>query len=138
MKKILFFFASLMLLSGYVVNAANTENSSTTKTQTGTEVVTLHLNFTADAQTVRFSCPEWNDYGIQTISVYIHNVDAHYWSGNVVDYNITANVLLAGNPESEVAPLIVKPESYVAIDEIDVVSSGDYDFDFVITGIPAW
>ena len=71
MKKILFFFASLMLLSGYVVNAANTENSSTTKTQTGTEVVTLHLNFTADAQTVRFSCPEWNDYGIQTISVYL-------------------------------------------------------------------
>lgn len=138
MKKILFFFASLMLLSGYVVNAANTENSSTTKTQTGTEVVTLHLNFTADAQTVRFSCPEWNDYGIQTISVYIHNVDAHYWNGNVVDYNITANVLLVGNPESEVAPLIVKPESYVAIDEIDVVSSGDYDFDFVITGIPAW
>lgn len=138
MKKILFFFASLMLLSGYVVNAANTENSSTTKTQTGTEVVTLHLNFTADAQTVRFSCPEWNDYGIQTISVYIHNVDAHYWSGNVVDYNITANVLLVGNPESEVAPLIVKPESYVAIDEIDVVSSGDYDFDFVIIGIPAW
>ena len=138
MKKILFFFASLMLLSGYVVNAANTENSSTTKTQTGTEVVTLHLNFTADAQTVRFSCPEWNDYGIQTISVYIHNVDAHYWSGNVVDYNITAKVLLVGNPESEVAPLIVKPESYVAIDEIDVVSSGDYDFDFVITGIPAW
>lgn len=138
MKKILFFFASLMLLSGYVVNAANTENSSTTKTQTGTEVATLHLNFTADAQTVRFSCPEWNDYGIQTISVYIHNVDAHYWSGNVVDYNITANVLLVGNPESEVAPLIVKPESYVAIDEIDVVSSGDYDFDFVITGIPAW
>ena len=138
MKKILFFFASLMLLSGYVVNAANTENSSTTKTQTGTEVVTLHLIFTADAQTVRFSCPEWNDYGIQTISVYIHNVDAHYWSGNVVDYNITANVLLVGNPESEVAPLIVKPESYVAIDEIDVVSSGDYDFDFVITGIPAW
>ncbi len=138
MKKILFFFASLMLLSGYVVNAANTENSSTTKTQTGTEAVTLHLNFTADAQTVRFSCPEWNDYGIQTISVYIHNVDAHYWSGNVVDYNITANVLLVGNPESEVAPLIVKPESYVAIDEIDVVSSGDYDFDFVITGIPAW
>lgn len=138
MKKILFFFASLMLLSGYVVNAANTENSSTTKTQTGTEVVTLHLNFTADAQTVRFSCPEWNDYGIQTISVYIHNVDAHYWSGNVVDYNITANVLLVSNPESEVAPLIVKPESYVAIDEIDVVSSGDYDFDFVITGIAAW
>ena len=138
MKKILFFFASLMLLSGYVVNAANTETSSTAKTQTGTEVVTLHLNFTADAQTVRFSCPEWNNYGIQTITVYIHNVDAHYWSGNVVDYNITANVLLAGNPESEVAPLIVKPESYVAIDEIDVVSSGDYDFDFVITGIPAW
>ena len=70
--------------------------------------------------------------------MYIHNVDAHYWSGNVVDYNITANVLLVGNPESEVAPLIVKPESYVAIDEIDVVSSGDYDFDFVITGIAAW
>lgn len=40
MKKILFLFASMMLLSGYVVNAANTENSSTTKTQTGTEVVT--------------------------------------------------------------------------------------------------
>lgn len=138
MKKFLFLFASMMLLGGYVVKAATTENSSTAKSETSTEVVTLHLNFTVDAQTVRFSCPEWNMYGINEINVYIHNVDAYQWGGSIPDYNTTAWVQLAFNPESEIAPIVVKPESYVAIDEIDVVTSEDYEFDFVITGIQAW
>ena len=138
MKKILFFFASLMLLSGYVVNAANTESSSKATNETSTEVVTLHLNFNVTDRTVQFSCPEWNKYGISTINVYIHNVDVYQWDGSGFDYNTTAWVQLDLNPDSEIAPVIVKPDSYVAIDEIDVWGSGDYEFDFVITGIPAW
>lgn len=138
MKKFLFVFASMMLLGGYFVHAATTENANTATTENATEVVTLHLNFTVDAQTVRFSCPEWSRYRINEISVYIHNVDIHYWTGSVVDYNTTAWVQLFGTEDSEVAPVIVKPESYVAIDEIQVNGSGDYEYDFVITGIPAW
>jgi len=130
MKKFLFLFASMMLLGGYFVHAATTENA--------TEVVTLHLNFTVDAQTVRFSCPEWDQYGINEINVYIHNVDVYQWGNPYPDYNTTAWVQLALNPESEVAPVVVKPESYVAIDEIEVVGPVGYTFDFVITGIPAW
>lgn len=138
MKKFLFLFASMMLLGGYVVHAATTENSSTAKAENATEVVTLHLNFTVDAQTVRFSCPEWDQYGINEINVYIHNVDVYQWGNPYPDYNTTAWVQLALNPESEVAPVVVKPESYVAIDEIEVVGPVGYTFDFVITGIPAW
>lgn len=138
MKKFLFLFASMMLLGGYFVHAATTENSSTAKAENATEVVTLHLNFTVDAQTVRFSCPEWDQYGINEINVYIHNVDVYQWGNPYPDYNTTAWVQLALNPESEVAPVVVKPESYVAIDEIEVVGPVGYTFDFVITGIPAW
>jgi len=138
MKKFLFLFASMMLLGGNLVNAATTENSSTAKAENATEVVTLHLNFTVDAQTVRFSCPEWDQYGINEINVYIHNVDVYQWGNPYPDYNTTAWVQLALNPESEVAPVVVKPESYVAIDEIEVVGPVGYTFDFVITGIPAW
>ena len=126
MKKFLFLLASMMLLGGYFVHAATTENANMATTENATEVVTLHLNFTVDAQTVRFSCPEWDQYGINEINVYIP------------DYNTTAWVQLALNPESEVAPVVVKPESYVAIDEIEVVGPVGYTFDFVITGIPAW
>ena len=146
MKKFLFLFASMMLLGGYFVHAATTENANmaTTEnanmatTENATEVVTLHLNFTVDAQTVRFSCPEWDQYGINEINVYIHNVDVYQWGNPYPDYNTTAWVQLALNPESEVAPVVVKPESYVAIDEIEVVGPVGYTFDFVITGIPAW
>lgn len=138
MKKFLFLFASMMLLGGNLVNAATAENSSTAKAENATEVVTLHLNFTVDAQTVRFSCPEWDQYGINEINVYIHNVDVYQWGNPYPDYNTTAWVQLALNPESEVAPVVVKPESYVAIDEIEVVGPVGYTFDFVITGIPAW
>lgn len=138
MKKFLFLFASMMLLGGNLVNAATTENSSTAKAENATEVATLHLNFTVDAQTVRFSCPEWDQYGINEINVYIHNVDVYQWGNPYPDYNTTAWVQLALNPESEVAPVVVKPESYVAIDEIEVVGPVGYTFDFVITGIPAW
>lgn len=138
MKKFLFLFASMMLLGGYFVHAATTENANMATTENATEVVTLHLNFTVDAQTVRFSCPEWNQYGINEINVYIHNVDVYQWGNPYPDYNTTAWVQLALNPESEVAPVVVKPESYVAIDEIEVVGPVGYTFDFVITGIPAW
>jgi len=138
MKKFLFLFASMMLLGGYFVHAATTENANMATTENATEVVTLHLNFTVDAQTVRFSCPEWDQYGINEINVYIHNVDVYQWDGTGPDYNTTAWVQLALNPESEVAPVVVKPESYVAIDEIEVVGPVGYTFDFVITGIPAW
>ena len=65
MKKFLFLFASMMLLGGYFVHAATTENA--------TEVVTLHLNFTVDAQTVRFNCPEAEQYGINILTVCLHN-----------------------------------------------------------------
>lgn len=128
----------MMLLSGYIVNAATTENSNTTASETSAEVVTIHLNFNVTDRTVQFSCPEWKKYGITTINVYIHNVDVYQWDGSGFDYNTTAWVQLDLNPDSEVAPVILKPNSYVAIDEIDVVSSSDYDFDFVITGIAAW
>ncbi len=138
MKKFLFLFASMMLLGGYFVHAATTENANMATTENATEVVTLHLNFTVDAQTVRFSCPEWDQYGINEINVYIHNVDVYQWGNPYPDYNTTAWVQLALNPESEVAPVVVKPESYVAIDEIEVVGPVGYTFDFVITGIPAW
>ena len=138
MKKFLFLFASMMLLGGYFVQAATTENANMATTENATEVVTLHLNFTVDAQTVRFSCPEWDQYGINEINVYIHNVDVYQWGNPYPDYNTTAWVQLALNPESEVAPVVVKPESYVAIDEIEVVGPVGYTFDFVITGIPAW
>ena len=119
MKKFLFLFASMMLLGGYFVHAATTENANMATTENATEVVTLHLNFTVDAQTVRF-------------------VDVYQWGNPYPDYNTTAWVQLALNPESEVAPVVVKPESYVAIDEIEVVGPVGYTFDFVITGIPAW
>ena len=138
MKKFLFLFASMMLLGGYVVHAATTENSSTAKAENATQVITLHLEFMADAQTVRFRWEEWGNYGIQSINVCIHNVDLHYWTGSVVDYNTIAWVELSSPDFSEVVPAIVKPESYVAIDEIQVIGSGDYEYDFVITGIPAW
>lgn len=138
MKKFLFLFASMMLLGGNLVTAATTENSSTAKAENATEVVTLHLNFTVGDRIVYFSCPEWNQYGINEINVYIHNVDVYQWDGTGPDYNTTAWVQLALNPESEVAPVVVKPESYVAIDEIEVVGPVGYTFDFVITGIPAW
>ena len=128
----------MMLLGGYFVHAATTENANMATTENATEVVTLHLNFTVDAQTVRFSCPEWDQYGINEINVYIHNVDVYQWGNPYPDYNTTAWVQLALNPESEVAPVVVKPESYVAIDEIEVVGPVGYTFDFVITGIPAW
>lgn len=81
MKKFLFLFASMMLLGGYVVHAATTENSSTAKAENATQVITLHLEFMADAQTVRFRWEEWGNYGIQSINVCIHNVDLHYWTG---------------------------------------------------------
>lgn len=138
MKKFLFLFASMMLLGGYLANVSATENSSTAQTENTTEVVTVHLNFTVGDRMVYFSCPEWNKYGIGEINVYIHNVDVYQWDGTGPDYNTTAWVQLAFHPESEVAPVVVKPESYVAIDEIVVVGSGDYEYDFVITGIPAW
>ena len=128
----------MMLLGGYFVHAATTENANMATTENATEVVTLHLNFTVDAQSVRFSCPEWDQYGINEINVYIHNVDVYQWGNPYPDYNTTAWVQLALNPESEVAPVVVKPESYVAIDEIEVVGPVGYTFDFVITGIPAW
>ena len=128
----------MMLLGGYFVHAATTENANMATTENATEVVTLHLNFTVDAQTVRFSCPEWDQYGINEINVYIHNVDVYQWGNPYPDYNTAAWVQLALNPESEVAPVVVKPESYVAIDEIEVVGPVGYTFDFVITGIPAW
>ena len=127
-----------MLLGGYFVHAATTENANMATTENATEVVTLHLNFTVDAQTVRFSCPEWNQYGINEINVYIHNVDVYQWGNPYPDYNTTAWVQLFGHGESEVVPAVVKPESYVAIDEIEVVGPVGYTFDFVITGIPAW
>lgn len=137
-EKVFILFASMMLLGGYFVHAATTENANMATTENATEVVTLHLNFTVDAQTVRFSCPEWDQYGINEINVYIHNVDVYQWGNPYPDYNTTAWVQLALNPESEVAPVVVKPESYVAIDEIEVVGPVGYTFDFVITGIPAW
>ena len=68
MKKFLFLFASMMLLGGNLVNAATTENSSTAKAENATEVVTLHLNFTVGDRIVYFSCPEWNQYGINEIN----------------------------------------------------------------------
>ncbi len=137
MKKFLFLFVSMMLLGGYFVHAATTENAKTATTENATEVVTLHLNFTVDAQTVRFSCPEWDQYGINEINVYIHNVDVYQWGNPYPDYNTTAWVQ-ACTYESEVAPVVVKPESYVAIDEIEVLGPSECEYDFVITGIPAW
>ena len=128
----------MMLLGGYLVNAATTETVSSAQTENAKEVVAVHLYFNVDAQTVRFSCPDWSRYHINEISVYIHNVDIHYWTGRVVDYNTTACVQLFGTEDSEVTPVIVTPESYVAIAEIQVNGSDAYEYDFVITGIPAW
>ena len=46
MKKFLFLFASMMLLGGYLVNAATTETVGSAQTENATEVVTLHLEVT--------------------------------------------------------------------------------------------
>lgn len=108
MKKFLFLFASMMLLGGYFVHAATTENANMATTENATEVVTLH------------------------------NVDVYQWGSTTPDYNTTAWIQLAFGSESEVAPIVLRPESYVALDEIVVEGSGDYEYDFVVTGIPAW
>lgn len=138
MKKFLFLFASMMLLGGYFVHAATTENANMATTENATEVVTLHLNFTVDAQTFRFNCPEAEQYGINILTVCLHNVDVYQWGSTTPDYNTTAWIQLAFGSESEVAPIVLRPESYVALDEIVVEGSGDYEYDFVVTGIPAW
>lgn len=139
MKKFLFLFASMMLLGGYLVNAATTENASSASAQTenAKEVVTVHLNFIVDAQTVRFQCPEYGKYDINIITVCLHNVDVYQWGSSFPDYNTTAWIQLAFSSESEIAPIVLRPESYVALDEIVVEGSDDYEYDFVVTGITA-
>lgn len=46
MKKFLFLFASMMLLGGYFVHAATTENANMATTENATEVVTLPIEVT--------------------------------------------------------------------------------------------